>query len=258
MKLAHDIPLRDIKEAVHQSKKYIGLTGGEPTCSKELFTIIRYIRSVKPNLYIFIVSNGRKFADKSYAKKFAKLATPPFRIGIPLFSHVPEIHDHITQAEGSWHETVKGIKNLITEGVRVELRIIVERPNYRLLPDTARFVVENFKGLDRVVFINMKYTGNAFINRKKIFVRYKHLVPYVQQATDVLLEHGFEVKMFHFPLCTIDKKYWKYAQGITKQEVELTFLKRCSECVVREKCPRIWKTYLPLAGDDEFQPITRV
>jgi His-Xaa-Ser system radical SAM maturase HxsC len=251
--------MEQIKEVIDKvpEKEVLCFTGGEPTLREEFFEILKYAREKHPEKFLFVVSNGRKFASEEFTKKLADLNLGNFRLGIALYSHKANVHDEITQAKGSWQEAVQGIKNLLKYGFKVELRILVEKLNYQEMEETARFIVDNFNGLERVVFINLKYTGNAFINRKKVFVRYGKVVPFIQKAADVLLENGFEVKLFHFPLCIIDKKYWKLAEGTTKQENELTLLEKCELCIVKERCPKIWKSYLPLAGSDEFQPILK-
>jgi len=235
--------------------EFIGFTGGEPTVRKELFKILKYARRKWPEKHIFLVSNGRKFSDKKYAKELAELKLGNFKIGIPIFSYNPAIHDKITEVTGSWAEAIKGIKNLLELNIDIELRIIVNKMNYREMEKTAEFLVKNLKGVFRVVFINMKYTGNAFIHRKKLFIRYSKVVPFVQKSADILVENSFEVKLFHFPLCLIDKKYWDMAVGTTKQEIELAYSKNCRGCSVRDICPRIWISYMPLAGENEFKPV---
>jgi His-Xaa-Ser system radical SAM maturase HxsC len=231
-------------------------TGGEPTLRKELFSILKYTRKKHPDLYIFLVTNGRLFAYESFAKKLADLNLGNFMVGVALYGHKAEIHDKITRAPKSFEQTVKGIRNLIKHNIDVELRIIINKINYRTMPETAAFICDEFEGVRRVVFINMKYTGNAYVNRDKLFVRYKDSNPYVEKAVDTLLEKGIAVRMFHFPFCTIEQKYWEFSKGVTKQSTELMFVKACENCEMREECPRIWKTYYVLAGDEEFKPIS--
>ncbi len=241
-----------------QGEEPIGLTGGEPTLRKDFFTLLKRIRENWPDKYVFLVSNGRKFAGLAFSKKLANLKMGNFKIGIPLFSHNAKVHDAHTQVKGSFNETVEGIKNLIKLGVEVELRVLVTKMNYRELKKTAEFIAKNFKGVFRVVFINLKYTGNAFIYRKKIFVKYSELAPYAQDAARYLINEGFYVRLFHFPLCTIDREFWEIAEGISKQEEELRLLKKCKMCKLKDRCPRIWISYPPLAGTDEFKPALKI
>jgi His-Xaa-Ser system radical SAM maturase HxsC len=251
-----DSLFKQVKDAIDNvpENEIISFTGGEPTLRKEFFEILGYARKKHPGKFIFIVTNGRKFSEKDFFEKLLSFEIGPVRFGIPLYSHREEVHDGITRTRGSWSEAIQGIKNLLGKGFKVELRILVEKQNYRELPETAKFIAETFPKLERVVFINLKYTGNAFLNREKVFVRISKSNPFVEEAAEMLLEKGIEAKLFHFPLCTIPKKYRPLAEGITKQESELTLLGKCNSCKLKEKCPQIWKTYLPLAGEEEFGP----
>lgn len=250
-------PIHQQKDLIKQYDwdDIIGITGGEPTLNKDLFEIIDFARNEFPEKEIFLVTNGRAFVSQDFVKRMAYLKLKRFKLGIPIYSHDPKIHDKITRVKGSWNETVKGIENLLENDFLVEIRVIVEKMNYRDLKKTAEFITEHFKGVGRVVFINIKYTGNAFLHRDKVFVRYTEAVPFVQKAADVLVKKGIETRLFHFPLCTIDRKYWHMATGITKSKRELTYLKQCLYCDVQEECPMIWKTYVVLAGTREFKPV---
>jgi len=260
--------IEEIKRWVDKIEKnadHIGITGGEPTLRKDLFEILSYIRERHPQHYIFLVTNGRMFCYERYVQKLANLnlnrnETPYFdlfRIGVALYSHIPEIHDLITRVPGSWDQTVQGIKNLTKYNLKVELRIIVNKFNYKILPETAKFIVNEFHNLDRIVFINMAILGNAFINKDKIAIKYSDAVPHVEKAVDILIKNKMNVKTFHFPLCIIKRKYWKIAKGITKEESDLTFVKQCKECVYKNDCARIWKSYPYIMGTSEFHAIKK-
>ncbi len=255
----------DFINNLDKSTKYIAFTGGEPTIRKDLFTILKHTRNTNKDLYILLLSNGRMFAYKDYCKKLNSLKlnygetpyTDLFRIGIPLYSHKEEIHDKITRINGSFQQTVRGIKNLLEYNFKIELRIIVNKINYKDLPKTAEFIAKEFPNLDRVVFINMKITGNAFKNRKQVLIKYSQGIPFVQKAVDILEKNKMPVRLFHFPLCIIDKKYWNIARGITKDEWDLSFAPQCEKCIVKNKCPRIWKSYVYAVGTHEFKPIVK-
>jgi len=234
----------------------LGLTGGEPTIREDFFKFLRYAKERDPYMSVFVVSNGRMFFYREFTERMVNIGLGNLKVGIALYGHDKGTHDAITRIPGSFEQTEKGIKNLIEFGIPVELRIIVSKLNYKSLKDMAEYIVRNLKGVYRVVFINMKYTGNAYINRKVLFVKYKDVVSHAEKASDILLKNNIEVKLFHFPLCIIKKKYWELAKGVTKQESELMFVKTCEKCNVKEKCPRIWKSYWVLAGDKEFKTIS--
>jgi len=249
-----------IKKVIDSVKpgETLGLTGGEPTIRKEFFKFLKYAKEKDPYMNVFIVSNGRMFCYDEFVSKMVGIGLKNLKIGIALYGHKREIHDAITRTPGSFKQTLKGIRNLIKAGIPIELRVIISTINYKHLEDMAKYIIKNLKGVFRVVFINMKYTGNAYINRKVIFVRYKDVVPYAEKAADILMKNDIEVKLFHFPLCAIKKKYWDLAKGVTKQKSELMFVDECKKCVEKDECPMIWKTYWVLAGDKEFKAIKNV
>ncbi len=247
--------IKNVIDSIKDDNTSLCFTGGEPTLREEMFSILKYTRKNHPKMYIFLVTNARKFSSEEFTKQLSDLNLGNFMVGVALYGCNSKIHDTITRLKGSFKETKQGIKNLLKNNIKVELRIIVNKINYKDIPQFPEFIVKEFKGITRVVFINMKYTGNAFINRKKMFVKISESNLYVEKAIDILTKNNIDVKLFHFPPCTIKKKYWDLAEGITKQTSELMFVKGCENCVMKEECPMIWKSYYVLAGDKEFNPI---
>jgi len=238
------------KRVIDKVRPYdtLGLTGGEPTIMSKFFRILKYAKEKDPKMNVFIVSNGRMFYYRKFAEKVASIGLKNLKIGIAIYGHDKSTHEAITRIPGSFHQTEKGIKNLLELMIPVELRIIISRLNYKKLEDIARYIARDFRGVNRVVFINMKYTGNAYIHRKA-------LAPYAEKAADILMQNRIEVKLFHFPLCVIKREYWNLAKGVTKQESELMFVETCKKCTKKDECPRIWKSYWVLAGGGEFRSI---
>ena len=99
-----DPSLKEIKKVIDKinpENDYFGVSGGEPTLRKEFFEILKYARKKHPDLYIFIVSNGRMFAYKGFARKLANLNLGKFRVAIALYGHNEKIHEVITRSKGS-------------------------------------------------------------------------------------------------------------------------------------------------------------
>ena len=54
----------------------LGITGGEPTLlGDRLFEMLQRIRARLPETEIHLLTNGRAFADKEYARKLAECGT---------------------------------------------------------------------------------------------------------------------------------------------------------------------------------------
>jgi len=257
-----DPPLRQVKDlidAIESGSDYLGLSGGEPTLRKELFEILEYVKKRNPDLYVFLVSNGRMFSYRQFTEKLAKVRPKNFMVGIALYGHNPELHDSVTRAKGGFEQTIRGVKNLLDAGVRVEIRVVVNRLNYKHLEAIARFVMKELPSIDRMVFVNMKMTGNAFKNRGKVSVRISDVVPFAQKAVVALEKSGIETRLYHFPLCVIPRDLWPFAEGITKHDIgELVFTGVCNLCSIKDRCCKIWATYLVVFGGDEFKAIKQI
>jgi len=246
--------IKNIIEKINPNNDYLGFGGGEPTLRNEFFEILKYARKKHPHLYILLTTNGRIFSYKKYAKRLSKFSSGNFRVAVALYGNSPETHERITRCRGSFLQTVEGIKNLIHFKIPVEVRVIINRMNYTLLPNISKFSMDNFPGMDRFVFVNMKYTGNAMKNRDRVFVKISDVVPFVEKSLKVFDET--DVRLFHFPLCTLPEKLRKISEGVTKREVnELTFVNSCERCKSKEECSRIWKSYVDIAGEKEFKAI---
>lgn len=259
--MREDPPMGQIKlviDTIDPKSDYLGISGGEPTLRAELFDVLTYARQRHPDLYIFLVSNGRMFCYKEFAQKLASMNLGNYMIGIALYGPNKAIHDSITMAKGSFDQTIEGIENLLALGVPIEIRVIINSLNYMHLEETASFVVERFKGIKRMVFLNIKYTGNAYKNRDNVMVKLKDVVPHAIKAVDMIRNSKIPVKLYHFPLCTLPENLWPLAEGVTKTDPgELRFVDACEECSLMARCPRIWATYIGLYGEDEFIPVKR-
>jgi len=255
----NDVPFDEVKEIINglnSTSDYFGISGGEPTLSKDLFSVLKYVKDNKPDLYVFLLTNGRMFSYKKFIKKFIRVMPKNFRVAIPLYGHNGIVHDYTTYSKGSFVQAYQGIKNLLSEKIKVEIRPIISKINYKYLENIAQLVVKEFPTIDRFVFVNMKITGNAHLNFDKVGVKITDVWPYAEKAVEILIKNNIPTYLYHFPLCTVPKKYWDIAKGVTKAETwELTFVNECEKCIVKDTCPRIWKTYVTHFGDKEFKAI---
>lgn len=237
---------------------HVSITGGgEPTLHPDIIRMLEFIRDVRPDLDVSLVTNGRKFADLSFAEAVLNAAPPRFIVLNSIYSHRPNMHDYIARARGAWRDTVEGMRNALELGIPWESRFIAHRLNYKDMPGYAQFIRDNFPDVTRVVFISIKYTGEAWRNKDLLFVRYSELVPYAVRAVDILEGAGIPVYLYHFPHCVLPRKYWKNTAGVTREDLtEFRILPQCKECAVFDRCSLVWLTYLLAGGEEsEFRPI---
>lgn len=95
--------------------KEVTYIGGDPTVNPNLPEAIRMAkdRGLEPT----VVTNGRALANESYTRKLREAGLSMVTISIEGFS--PAKHDEITQRQGSYSETLAGVKVALTEGLFV-------------------------------------------------------------------------------------------------------------------------------------------
>jgi His-Xaa-Ser system radical SAM maturase HxsC len=151
---------------IDRSTPELTITGGEPTLlGGGFFEILAACKSWLPETGIHVLSNGRKFADIGFAKRYAEISHPDVMVGIPLYSDISSLHDYVVQADGAFDETIRGILNLKRLGQRVEIRVVLHKQTYERLSMLAEFIARNLRFVDQVVLMGLEMTGS----RERIF-----------------------------------------------------------------------------------------
>lgn len=227
------------------------LTGGEPTIRKDFFYILKYINRKFPKAEIKVITNARMFYYTNFINKIKPIKN--LNIITELYGSCKEVHDLITQTEGSFKQSFDGIKNLLSNNFKVELRIVVNKLNCHDILNIAKIYSSEFKKADRIVIFPIDIVGNARKYREKTTIKYTEIIPFIEETLKFL--RGKNVEVYHVPYCILDKKYWKFIGGLSVNEKRVVFAPFCRECVFEKKCPRIWGSYAKLVGLKEFKAI---
>lgn len=231
------------------------LTGGEPTLSPYFIRIIKKIDQLFPKTEITCLSNGRRFSEPDYAKRFSQLEAN-LQLCISIHGHNQGLHDKITQSSGSFKETIKGLKNLLAfrrKNILLEVRVVIHRLNYKSLDKIAEFIKSNFSGIDRVVYIFFEIEGEASKNLSLLSLRYLQLRPYIEKI-EGFIDDFPEVRFYHFPLCIIPIKFFPYVWR-TLPQFEISFPLQCNYCYLKNLCLGILNSYSSSFDSKEFKPI---
>lgn len=230
------------------------ITGGEPTLSPCFEDILRAIVQYFPQPQITLLSNGRMFSYKKYADKICSLVGN-LHIAISILGPNAKTHDSITRAPGSFAQTVKGLKNICrvkTKQQFLEVRVIINGLNYKVLPETLRFINKNITGINRLVFIFQEVEGWAEANFKLTGLTYAQVNPYIKELfRHIPSKTGLDIRLYHFPLCVLPSNLYQFVWR-TLPKNEVAFLKECSYCMLKSKCLGVHKGYLKKVGRKEF------
>ncbi|MFA4953463.1 MAG: radical SAM/SPASM domain-containing protein [Candidatus Pacearchaeota archaeon] len=120
-----ELPVIDLLDSL--GVKRVILIGGEPTLYSDLENIVNNIS--QRGIRVGMVSNGRRFRERDFSRSLK--ANGLNYVAISVISADAGIHDKITKVNGSFNETMQGIRTASGEGIDVATNTVIGLDNYR-------------------------------------------------------------------------------------------------------------------------------
>ncbi len=263
-------PTKSLKEIKDELKKIrnvgnsIRITGGEPTIRPDIVKIVSYAKKLGFR-QISIETNGRKLHNEKFLEKILDAGVNHFFISI--HGHTPKIHEKVTCAPGSFHETVKGIENLSKTSLYFGINVVITKFNYKHLPEIVKFLR---KITDKHITLNFITVHGSTLLNKKIVPKMSETVSYIKKAINFLDDENIAIG--HIPLCLLGD-YIKYSNfvklPVVTNIVNPTFTikleshldrsiqkgKKCKKCRFDKFCYGLWEQYAKIYGYGELKPV---
>jgi His-Xaa-Ser system radical SAM maturase HxsC len=233
---------RKVISLLPDGARSLSLTGGEPTLhSDALIGLLKHCRQVAPQLSIHLLSNGRRFADPAFARRYASVGLADIMVGIPVYAPEPGLHDFVVQADGAFDETMHGILNLASLGQAVELRVVVQRHTVPVLVGLATFIARNLPFVAQVALMGLEMTGLARPNSALVWADPADYQRELAEAVDILTTAGIATGIYNHQLCVLDRQLWPYAiRSISDWKND--YLDICRSCSARDACGGVFTT----------------
>ena len=252
-----NVTFQEIIDSIPLDVSEIVVTGGEPTVRKDFLKILAAIRKKLPNVYITLQTNGRKLKSKEFARETGKYVS---FVLIALHSSDENVHDAITQRQGSWRETIQGFKNAKKFIKKVSSQTVISRLNYKTLPETYDFIYHNL-GIESSNLTFPHPNGNAFTMFDKVVPTYSEIKFYIDQ---VIVKHKNRLMLEAIPPCYIHPlmddvylyRYFYDVGGFDKANEESIIedyrhlilgehrkADSCNRCMYKKECIGVWKEY---------------
>lgn len=229
----------EILEAIplmHGTTGELGLSGGEPTITgQSFFDIIEACKIHLPNTALHILTNGRFFNKIEHAQRISAINHHDLMLGIPLYSDHPPTHNFVVQANNAFDEAVRGIINLKSCDVKVEIRFVLHKYTVPRLRQFSEFIKRNLLFVDHIAFMGLETIGFARSNIKEIWVDPSDYMDDLSYACNNIAEDGSRVSLYNSQLCLIPKSlhaFYKHSISDWKNE----FLDECKECYAKSHC----------------------
>ena len=265
-----------IKEYGEEGYESITFTGGEATIRPDFLELAQCVKQSK--MKVSIQSNGRTFSDKKFTEKIIRIE-PDLSVTIPIHSTKEKVHDTITRVNGSFRQTIKGIKNLVDVGCKnVNVKTVLNRYNYKDVSNIAKLAKDI--GAKQYNISTPQMNGNHLINWKDMAVNHTECAPQIKKSIDYAVKSGLDIKYDAIPFCFM-KGYEKYNSDIdtsiitsiegdksireteTKENIlfdlevgRRTKVNICKQCKYFNVCMGVWKEYPDIFGISEFKPVS--
>ncbi|MBP7867860.1 MAG: radical SAM protein [Acidobacteria bacterium] len=113
------------------------LTGGEPLLREDFTSIYR--RARENGLLVVVFTNGT-LVTEDLLRLFQKF--PPVEVEVSLYGASATTFDRVTGMPGSYEQCMRGIKALLSNGIRVNLKTILMTLNHHELVDMENMARE--------------------------------------------------------------------------------------------------------------------
>jgi len=254
---------RDIYRARKEGYKILGLGGGEPTLRKDLPRFVRFAKKAGFEV-VRMETNGFLLSNFELCKRLVDAGMDFFKISV--HGHKAQIHDFLTQREGSFQRIMKAIENLHKLEMRIEASIVLTKTNYKFVPQYVDFFSR--QGIHSFCIIFPEYAGYMRLNYREIGITMTEVAPYVQEAMEIIRSLGLDKGLvFNIPRCFLgsyaDSVVEKYnmklmTPHIVVEDADLDIREgkqkfvRCKKCPYESQCSGVWKNYIEIYGDREF------
>jgi His-Xaa-Ser system radical SAM maturase HxsC len=223
------------------------ITGGEPFLMRE--SIFEVLDTIKRNFEytdVLLLTNARALASKAFCQSFIASFPEQATIGIPLHGHTAALHDFITQAPGSFEQTVTGLKRLSANRIKIELRIVVSKLNAEHIGDLAAFICTEIPHIDSVKIMGLEMLGSAAKNEADVWIPYDRAFQVSKSAVDMLIAHEIDVGLYNFPLCAVQPNYRSLCER-SISDYKIRYVEKCDSCIVKDACGGVFAGTLRLA-----------
>jgi len=251
--------IKRIKKATKKIKTFdsIYLSGGEPTLHPQFLDVLKYVGQNFPKQRIKLLTNGRKFLYPDFTKEVLKI-TDNLDIELSIYGPNRKVHEAITRTPGSFKQTIKGLENLLkykNKDQLINIRYIITKLSYQYLGELLKLVKSDFPAVNRIMLIFWEIENQAVKNIKSVKITYDQVRPEIEKIYSLLLNFK-QIRLYHFPLCTLPEKIWPFVWCTLPQD-GVVFTKACQQCNFKKYCLGIPKDYSEIIGIKEFKPIKK-
>jgi len=251
-----------IKKSSIKSNRIL-LCCGEPTGLNAIIEKVKYLKTKYQ--IIAMATNGRRLKDIQFTDELFRSGID--EILISLHGHNAKVHDRITRVEGSFSETVEGIKNAVAfakkqknKNLKIVINLVLTKGIIHSLYQFILFVKNlgvNILNFDALIPLGAgKKAFKAEVPRyRDIVTEFKNAIVQCNKNSKLC---NLTVFLSNVPLCisrAANCSNFVFIVNKADEFKDLIYKKTesiCGKCAVRSFCEGIFAQYVKIYGLDEF------
>jgi len=223
--------------------------GGEPTIRKDFFNIVGAARN-QGYKRIKVVTNARALADVPTAIKMVE--TGCYFFEIKVHHHRPDIHDYVTQAQGSFKEAVQGLVNLR------RINTIHQAPFSAFISLRISLSSKNYEDTGSIVTAFIPYKIDRFIlSFDDSLLELSKALPHIKNAIDLSVLNRVWITTQNIPLCTMTGYEHHISELYHSPDGDFMKAVICRECHFDACCPGLNTAYADTSGFNDLKPFRK-
>lgn len=228
------------------------LSGGEPTIHPDFIRIVETARRLGYK-EVQTVSNGRMFSSKTFFNDAVNAGLG--EITFSIHGHKKEIHETLTNAEGSFKQTMTGLIRAVKQpGLIVNIDIVLNRINVPYLPE----MIGSFSklGIYEYDLLHLVPFGSTWKNADRLFYDIEDYREQFDKVFEIAGSPSFHIWTNRLPPRNLERhphliqspvKLYDEVRGRKDSFSKLLFEgedffcrdERCSHCFIRGLCEYI-------------------
>lgn len=189
--------LTQLKQGIVEKTTRAVLSGGEPTIHPDFIHIVKETKKTGYE-HIQVITNGRMFSYSNFLRQ--ALAAGLKEITFSFHGHRAQMHDELTQTEGSFEQSLKGLKNALNlkhSGLIISVDIVVNKLNVSFLKEIILFFTR--LGVTEFDLLQIMPFGRAWKQRKKLFYNFEKHRHNLRRAFDLSRTQQLYIWTNRFP-----------------------------------------------------------
>ena len=176
-----------------------------------------------------------------FVERIAEIDTSNVIFCVSLHGDNPRLHDTIVSKPGSFEKTEAGIYNLARKGIKIEIRHVITKLNYKRLPQMARHMYNYMPFCEHYAFMAMELYGDAIKHIDCIMINPTQYKSELSDAALLLERACLPVSLYNIPLCMADER----VRHLARQSISTwknIFTQGCDECSQKSECSGFFAT----------------